>query len=67
VENRIYVIHHFLEYNISGKFDREYKLYGHHQNFLQDEDSFLIRGGLSTLQESKDILLRENVHLLLLQ
>ena len=26
-----YAIVHFLEYNIFGKFDREFKLYGHHQ------------------------------------
>jgi len=40
-----YAIVHFMEYNIFGKFDRKYKLYGHSQkkNF-QDEDSFLIRG-----------------------
>jgi len=25
-----YAIVHFLEHNIFGKFDREYKLYGHH-------------------------------------
>jgi len=40
-----YAIVHFMEYNIFGKFDRKYKLYGHSQKiFFQDEDSFLIRG-----------------------
>ena len=39
-----YAIVHFMEYNIFGKFDRKYKLYGRLQKNSQDEDSFLIRG-----------------------
>jgi len=39
-----YAIVHFLEHNIFGKFDRNYKLYGHRLKISQDEDSFLIRG-----------------------
>jgi len=33
-EPRTYAIVHFLEYNIFGKFDWQWKLYGNQQNFL---------------------------------
>ena len=57
-----YAIVHFLEYNIFGKYDRRWKLYGHQQrNFYQDEDCFLIRGWSKHTDKIKDHILEGEV------
>ncbi len=51
-EPSTYAIVHFLEYNIFGKFDWRWKLYGNQQKFFyQDEDCFLIKGWSKQLQK----------------